>query len=401
MKERLKINNFGPIKEACIEVNKYTIFIGESSSGKSIIMKILAFCKWLQKRALINYYSKDFVEVNDSYDFEIQYLSNMGRLNESGLNEFLQENTKINFDGEFFSITITKNEIKINIKDKNIEYKEKYKYIEKIFFISDDRFIIPAFMQGAQVDGKIPYYTRNMYRDFINSHELVPNFTSKILNYEKITKKDSDNISKIYIRKQTSENEVSYFNASSGIKSVSVIENILESFDYLIDFVFNSFFKIGLKAAPIIKDKVVDLSNMIFSFNSKRSVFLEEPELSLFPKHQFELMKCLIEQANKKNDLNYVFSTHSPYIISALNNLIKASEIIKKFPEKTDKVREIIKTNALINIDEINAYLVKDGYVNNIIDNEFGIITADSIDDVGECLSLMYEDLLEILHEDF
>lgn len=46
---RLIIRNIGPIKNVDIELNKVNIFIGEQSSGKSTIAKIVSFCLWLEK----------------------------------------------------------------------------------------------------------------------------------------------------------------------------------------------------------------------------------------------------------------------------------------------------------------------------------------------------------------
>ena len=41
---RLIIRNIGPIKNVDIELNKVNVFIGEQSSGKSTIAKIISFC---------------------------------------------------------------------------------------------------------------------------------------------------------------------------------------------------------------------------------------------------------------------------------------------------------------------------------------------------------------------
>ncbi|MDE7254661.1 MAG: AAA family ATPase, partial [Helicobacter sp.] len=59
MEERLIIKNFGPIIEAEIEIKPLIVFIGESGSGKSVIMKTLALCRWIHKKvnfaSVINY----------------------------------------------------------------------------------------------------------------------------------------------------------------------------------------------------------------------------------------------------------------------------------------------------------------------------------------------------------
>ncbi|WP_404825240.1 AAA family ATPase [Campylobacter lari] len=41
MMKKLKIKNFGPIKDINIEIKPFTILIGKSGSGKSILMKLI------------------------------------------------------------------------------------------------------------------------------------------------------------------------------------------------------------------------------------------------------------------------------------------------------------------------------------------------------------------------
>ena len=54
---RLIIRNIGPIKDIDIELNKVNVFIGEQSSGKSTIAKIVSFCSWLEIFMNIFYYT--------------------------------------------------------------------------------------------------------------------------------------------------------------------------------------------------------------------------------------------------------------------------------------------------------------------------------------------------------
>ena len=39
---RIVIHNFGPIKEADIETKRYTVFIGQTSTGKSVAAKLIS-----------------------------------------------------------------------------------------------------------------------------------------------------------------------------------------------------------------------------------------------------------------------------------------------------------------------------------------------------------------------
>ena len=51
MNEYLLIENFGPIDEVILDdIRPLTVFIGESGSGKSTIMKVLSLFRWMYKR---------------------------------------------------------------------------------------------------------------------------------------------------------------------------------------------------------------------------------------------------------------------------------------------------------------------------------------------------------------
>lgn len=399
MNERLEISNFGPIKSAFIEVKKYTVFIGESSSGKSIIMKILAFCKWLQKRAIL-------------YDvaYNKYYYYSFNLLRKSQLDQFISEYTNIVYEGECFRIEISGMSI-----IKCIKIADNNQSLDKVLFISDDRFIVPILEDGTPIKGKVPYYAMNTYDSFreaigkkdiniieqdINTDykkaEYVEKFNSLVLEYGLGTQATLDKEKTVIKSKDGSL--VDFYNASSGIKSTGVIQAVLENtikdtnnsstIKNFIDITYTE----ELDSVESKKELGERLENVFL--NRVFNVFLEEPELSLFPTHQDKLMKYLINK-----NLNYIFSTHSPYIISALNNLIKADEIIRKYPDKIDKVKKIMQMNNFININEINAYLLDNGTANNIMDYEYGLIASSKIDEVGECMSLVYDELLELLYD--
>lgn len=47
----LHIKNFGPISDSTkIELTSLTVLVGRQSSGKSTFMKVLCFCRWIEKR---------------------------------------------------------------------------------------------------------------------------------------------------------------------------------------------------------------------------------------------------------------------------------------------------------------------------------------------------------------
>ena len=59
-------------------------------------------------------------------------------------------------------------------------------------------------------------------------------------------------------------------------------------------------------------------------------VFLEEPEAHLFPSTQKDIMYDLVKILNRNKWSSIFITTHSPYILSSLNNLIAAYDVLRK-----------------------------------------------------------------------
>ena len=46
----LRICNFGPLLEAELDIDRLNVIVGPQSSGKSSVLKVAAYCAWLEKR---------------------------------------------------------------------------------------------------------------------------------------------------------------------------------------------------------------------------------------------------------------------------------------------------------------------------------------------------------------
>jgi predicted ATPase len=80
MKESIIIKNFGPIKDVEIsDIRPMTILIGESGSGKSTILKVLALFRWIYKMVSIRSYLKQSGITKSPFRFSFNtYLRNNG-----------------------------------------------------------------------------------------------------------------------------------------------------------------------------------------------------------------------------------------------------------------------------------------------------------------------------------
>ena len=48
--KHLIIRNFGPVREADIQLGAVCVIIGMQSSGKSCVLKTACYCTWVEKR---------------------------------------------------------------------------------------------------------------------------------------------------------------------------------------------------------------------------------------------------------------------------------------------------------------------------------------------------------------
>jgi hypothetical protein len=141
-------------------------------------------------------------------------------------------------------------------------------------------------------------------------------------------------------------------------------------------------------------EKTAKLFNKIRNRRSNyhfSQLIIEEPEQNLFPKTQQELMYYLFQRI-KSNDHKVIITTHSPYILSSLNNLIYADILSRR----NINIKKIINKNMLIDHKKITAYYIENGRLIPIMDKETGLIRSEMIDSVSDFLNDTFEQLFEL-----
>ncbi|MBD2353759.1 ATP-binding protein [Tolypothrix sp. FACHB-123] len=137
--------------------------------------------------------------------------------------------------------------------------------------------------------------------------------------------------------------------------------------------------------------------------SSTRLFIIEEPEAHLFPtsqKHIVNLISLIFNITDKRH--KFFITTHSPYILTAFNNLIQAGNTIKSLRNKSvdnrlwEKLTKIVAENQMLDINDIGAYTIKDGRIENLINADNSLIDTNIIDDVSNEFSKDFEELLEI-----
>ena len=89
-----------------------------------------------------------------------------------------------------------------------------------------------------------------------------------------------------------------------------------------------------------------------------------------------------------------LLTTHSPYILGTINNLLYANKISKKVDY--DKLRKIIHNYKWLDIEKVSAYYVEYGDMQSCLDEEFQAINNEVIDGASEKINSDYEKMVEL-----
>ena len=354
MKRELIVKNFVNIKEAVYEPKKFNVIIGEQATGKSLLVKLDYFFNEVIEFIFSSFPNKDLIKPIISAMF-FKYF------NEDILNNFEFEITYL-FD--IFSIKLIK---KINkdleiYLDKRIDTTNKHlNQLQSVFipagrsyFSNIDKNIFFMLEQNARID--------KFLIKFGSSYETLKGSIPKVeqefilSRVEEILKGkiELDNNNKIGIK---SNYFTELFYASSGQQ----------------------------ESLPML----LVLLDAISSKNSK-NIYVEEPEAHLYPKSQKSILEILSYLYNLGNTIT--ITTHSPYIITAINNLLLANEV----KDKLDTSNLLELKNFAIDSSDIGVYAIEDGVLKSSFDDENGLINAYTIDKISDEFSQTFNQLLDL-----
>ncbi|HCC51349.1 MAG TPA: hypothetical protein DEQ30_04260 [Porphyromonadaceae bacterium] len=391
----LKIKNIGPIIDIDIELNKLNIFIGPQSSGKSTITKIACFCSWVEKKITLLNVNQELLSKEGAFAEELVRFHK--------LTGYLQDDSYIYYESDILKIEYHHSE-----KSPVFTWKKRFKYKKgKISYIPSERNIVATIPNWINIK-----FIDNSTRSFMSDWDEARNAYKEesplnILNVGAKYFFDGEN-DRVIVNRLNKELELT--NTSSGLQSLIPL---LVLFDYLYDWIYHNE---NPESVKDIKDKnttdreleqavlnsaehaniqeaKLDILKRNFKEIHHTSAYLEEPEQNLFPEAQRDLVGELIHFNNLNENHSLTITTHSPYILSSINNLMYAYQAGKKDKQK---VCTIISEQNWINYDEVRAYFVSDGMVTSILDDEIKQIKAETIDEVSNILNKEYEDLLEI-----
>lgn len=112
---------------------------------------------------------------------------------------------------------------------------------------------------------------------------------------------------------------------------------------------------------------------------------IDEPEMNLHPEAQARIIELLSIMVN--SGIRVIITTHSPYIVDHLVNIMKAAELVSA-EEEAEKF--YLKTpEAFISKEKVSVYLFEDGTAKNVL-SEDGMIDWGTFGEVSEQVSKIY-----------
>jgi hypothetical protein len=129
---------------------------------------------------------------------------------------------------------------------------------------------------------------------------------------------------------------------------------------------------------------------------SKALVIIEEPEAHLFPDAQKEIVEFI---AFVFNDIqcDFLVTTHSPYVLASMNNLLYAQELAQK--GLGEKVEKVIPRDRWLSQREVGGCFVGRGSVEALKSSEIPGLKTELLDVVSNAINDEFEKLLAIERE--
>jgi hypothetical protein len=151
-----------------------------------------------------------------------------------------------------------------------------------------------------------------------------------------------------------------------------------------------------IQAASSIVRSLTGLLVALQQFSDGRNVLVvDEPEMNAHPNAQLAMVEILCALANLGNYV--IATTHSPYVIDHINNLLAAGELAGKIRTQAAQKFVLKIKESFITPEMVSAYEISpQGTVSNLFDSERKRVSTTTFGNVSSSLENLYSDLLEM-----
>jgi len=418
---KLTVKNFSVIKDATLEFGKITVLIGPQSSGKSLLCKLAYFLSYEFIGAAVDA-TKSGLQWEEFETLAAIRFSSWFPPESWAAKQF---SIRLQFDryvvGFTSPIAADANLLRLNAGD---EFKAVYERLaeakspqwptlsaEEQQVAALDAFVSlqdpSALVQSLYVPSGRAFFTNNLGSTIMQNPALDPiirRFNAEII-WNPVRWKPGLLASRRGVIESLNEamnrmsggtvvirgNEPALKTEQNGVLPFSILssgtQELLPLFN-LLDRLAHVYEHTSLLLRS--KHGVTEISHRLL-------LYMEEPEVHIFPKTQYEVVQLFAWLANDPIlCFDWVITTHSPYILTAFNNLIEAGQVARSKPELKDEVVKIIPERYWIKEGDFKAYAIEDGILKSIVAEDTGLVSANYLDQVSETIGAEFDELLRL-----
>jgi AAA15 family ATPase/GTPase len=396
--ELLEIRNFFSITKFEWDIKKFNVITGGMGSGKSLCLKLLYFFERSLDVSILSpsFVSEDFLKTDKIYEYiNNKFVSIFHSFHpEKDFMESMVDYKYICGD-HVFDLSMKWN------KDTNkLDWNSKYinDNIEewRTFFKTPNA---PDMVEIGQ--SKIYHSISDDFKDtfpiaamFIPAARAITAITNNEFYVDPLLNRFIRVFKNYAIRRM--KDDVKYDSADTmlNIKTITIPDNkIIEDGDIRITtrdgreispFELSS----GQQELLYFLRLIKYLPDTTFHYGKSISVYIEEPSAHLFPQEQKGTIEYIADTYGsiKRKDAKicrFFITTHSPYILNAINNMLKKGDIITRYKDYEDEVNEKISIPPLY-VDDVSASFINaDGTVEDMKDESEYYLNADKIAEIS------------------
>jgi len=408
-KEKLIVKNLGPLKEAIIEPRPLTIIVGEQATGKSLVAQLLYFFRGLEE-LFARIFNPELCSGKNWPEKVIRKL--LDDLRGVSFAYFANGTADIQYSFLYEKKTL-RWKVKIYSQNRRIRPLKKHLIQQLISWAEiwqKDKEALGRSRTGSQIF--IPT-ERSMFTRLINTEPsalYAPYQPLPFKNFADILNKATDKYQKIYPGKDG----ISIYMEALSLFDLFETDKLINRKKEVAEFVFKAQentlkgrayvpergakewkWKIKEKIIPIQATASGQMEAWPFfviaaTFGASESqidFYFEEPETHLHPKAQVKIMEVIAFLVNQGH--TFTITTHSPYILYIVNNLIQ------RFISYKGKVPE---GQVALNPKDVCAYRFTDK-AEEIMDEETNLIDANELERIADEIGGEFDRLLELEDE--
>lgn len=358
---KIRIKNFGPIKEGYtenggyLEINKVTVFIGNQGSGKSTVAKVISTLTWLEKSI-----NRGDIKANLSKnDFE-----NFFRYHR--IKNYFGSGTEIEYIGNKYKFHYNNNLTYFVIESLALENHNDYK-VPKIMYVPAERNFLTTIKNPYSIKG-LPESLETFAVEYRNSQLKLDNKMLALPIGDVSFKYNSGNETSHLVGDNY---KIDLLESSSGFQSIvplyivtKFLSDMIKEGDEQLDITQKlrktEELDIVMRDKKLTHNEILEKAAEINAryLNTCFVNIVEEPELNLFPSSQWEILKKLLYHNNIIEENKLLLTSHSPYIINYLTLAVEAFDLNAKITTESlrVKLKNIVPLESLVDAQKMVIY---------------------------------------------